>query len=43
MLNAYVAAHIREAEAITGPSFQTYLSKADPTVLKQIQNELANV
>lgn len=41
-LSAYVAAHLREAEAVCGTqAFQaTYLSKADPTVLKQIQDEL---
>ncbi|KAG2013512.1 ran binding protein 11 [Coprinopsis cinerea AmutBmut pab1-1] len=41
-LNAYVATQLREAEATAGPSFQQYLNDADPTVLKQIQDELAN-
>lgn len=42
-LGQYVATHIREAEAACGPdAFQVqYLSKADPTVLQQIQVELA--
>lgn len=40
-LNEYVGAQLRQAEAIAGPQFQAYLSTADPTVLKQIQDELA--
>ncbi|KAG5648935.1 hypothetical protein DXG03_000284 [Asterophora parasitica] len=42
-LGTFVATHIREAEAACGPElFQAqYLSKADPTVLSQIQVELA--
>lgn len=42
-LAAYVGAYLRQAEAVCGPqAFQmTYLSKADPAVLKQIQDELA--
>ncbi|TFK43406.1 armadillo-type protein [Crucibulum laeve] len=40
-LSAFVGAHVREAEALCGPqAFQAYLSKADPTVLSQVQNEL---
>ncbi|KAG5650760.1 hypothetical protein H0H81_011151 [Sphagnurus paluster] len=42
-LGTFIATHIREAEAACGPDmFQAqYLSKADPTVLSQIQAELA--
>ncbi|KAF9268117.1 ARM repeat-containing protein [Marasmius fiardii PR-910] len=42
-LSSYVAAGLREAEAICGPTQfqQLYLSEADPTVLKQIQDEIA--
>ncbi|KAF8076536.1 armadillo-type protein [Lyophyllum atratum] len=42
-LGTFVATHIREAEAACGPDvFQAqYLSKADPSVLSQIQVELA--
>ncbi|KAG6911227.1 hypothetical protein DXG01_003094 [Tephrocybe rancida] len=42
-LSSYVATYIREAEAACGSAaFQAqYLSKADPTVLGQIQTELA--
>ncbi|KAF9008940.1 armadillo-type protein [Cyathus striatus] len=40
-LNGYVAAHIREAETACGPQvLQNYLSKTDPAVLKQIQDEV---
>ncbi|KAG6821587.1 hypothetical protein H0H93_000096 [Arthromyces matolae] len=44
-LTAYVGSYIREAEAICGSAaFQAqYLAKADPTVLGQIQVELARV
>ncbi|KAG5716692.1 Importin-11 [Termitomyces sp. T112] len=44
-LGSYVGTHIREAEAAYGSqAFQAqYLSKADPTVLSQIQAELARV
>ncbi|KAG6880369.1 hypothetical protein C0992_007780 [Termitomyces sp. T32_za158] len=44
-LGSYIGSHIREAEVACGSSvFQTqYLSKADPTVLGQIQAELARV
>ncbi|KAJ6628769.1 armadillo-type protein [Mycena sp. CBHHK59/15] len=42
-LTAYIAAHLREAEAACGPQvFQdTYLSQADPAVLAMIQNQLS--
>ncbi|KAL0067569.1 hypothetical protein AAF712_005284 [Marasmius tenuissimus] len=42
-LSTYVAAGLREAEAIVGAAQfqQVYLSQADPTVLKQIQNEIS--
>ncbi|KAJ3710388.1 ran binding protein 11 [Lentinula raphanica] len=39
-LSAFVGAKLREAEAKT-PNFQRYLADADPTVLQQIQAELA--
>ncbi|KDQ29318.1 hypothetical protein PLEOSDRAFT_1038626 [Pleurotus ostreatus PC15] len=41
-LNAYVAGHLRDVEqAIGSQAFQSmYLSKADPTVVKQITDEL---
>jgi hypothetical protein len=41
-LTPFVAARLREAEAACGPQvFQAqYLSKADPLVLKQIQDEI---
>ncbi|KAG6830842.1 hypothetical protein H0H92_014494 [Tricholoma furcatifolium] len=44
-LGSYVASRIREAEATCGAAaFQAqYLSKADPTLLSQIQVELARV
>ncbi|TFK29370.1 ran binding protein 11 [Coprinopsis marcescibilis] len=41
-LNAYVGAQLRDAEAAAGPSFQLYLKDADPTVMKQIQDELTS-
>lgn len=38
----YIGAQIREAEALCGPAnFQVYLNRTDPTVLKQIQDALA--
>ncbi|RDB22808.1 Importin-11 [Hypsizygus marmoreus] len=42
-LGTFVGTHLQEAEAACGPqAFQSlYLSKADPTVLQQIQVELA--
>ncbi|KAF9495444.1 ARM repeat-containing protein [Pleurotus eryngii] len=42
-LNVYVAGHLRDVEqAIGSKAFQSmYLSKADPTVVKQITDELA--
>jgi hypothetical protein len=44
-LGVFIGAHIREAEAACGPDwFRTEcLAKADPAVLKQIQDELARV
>jgi len=40
-LNAYVSAHLREAEGICGPGlFESFLKTTDPTVLKQIQDAL---
>ncbi len=44
-LNAYVAGHLRDVEQMIGSqAFQSmYLSKADPTVVKQITDELARV
>ncbi|KAF8746019.1 hypothetical protein AX14_004306 [Amanita brunnescens Koide BX004] len=43
-LSTFVANSLREAEAICGPMqfHSNYLAKADPTVLKQIQDEIAN-
>ncbi|KAK2466318.1 hypothetical protein APHAL10511_001960 [Amanita phalloides] len=42
-LGSFVANSLREAEAICGPAqfHSNYLAKADPTVLKQIQDEVA--
>lgn len=42
-LSSYVGSSLREAEATCGSqAFQaTYLSKADPIVLKEIQKELS--
>ncbi|KAF8623412.1 hypothetical protein AX15_006355 [Amanita polypyramis BW_CC] len=42
-LNTFVANCLREAEAICGPAqfHSNYLAKADPMVLKQIQNEVS--
>jgi len=42
-LTSFVANSLREAEALCGPTqFQSiYLAKADPTVLAQIQNDVA--
>lgn len=40
-LNAYVSAHLREAEGICGAGlFESFLKTTDPTVLKQIQDAL---
>ncbi|KAH6915318.1 ran binding protein 11 [Coprinopsis sp. MPI-PUGE-AT-0042] len=40
-LNAYVAERLAEAERVAGPTFGQYLKDADPTVMQQIQAELA--
>jgi hypothetical protein len=44
-LGAYVGAHLQQAESTCGAeTFQiNYLEKADPAVLKQIQDELARI
>ncbi|PFH52845.1 hypothetical protein AMATHDRAFT_1887 [Amanita thiersii Skay4041] len=44
-LNAFIATHLQEAEAICGPTtFQSiYLSRADSTVLRQIQDEFTKL
>ncbi|KAF8639750.1 hypothetical protein AX17_001012 [Amanita inopinata Kibby_2008] len=40
-LSVFVANRLQEVEAVCDPAvFQSYLAKADPTVLKQIQGEL---
>ena len=42
-LTAYIAAQLQQAEAVWGGAQAlqaTYLAKADPTVLQQIQKEL---
>ncbi|KAL0577074.1 hypothetical protein V5O48_004917 [Marasmius crinis-equi] len=43
-LGSYVAAGLRQAEAVTGAAQfqQLYLAQADPTVLKQIQDEISS-
>ncbi|TFK75774.1 ARM repeat-containing protein [Pluteus cervinus] len=42
-LNTYIGNHLREAETTYGPQLfhANFLSKADPVVLKQIQDELS--